>query len=59
MFMRDENEKKGLFGRLVGSKKVKKSSCCGSFELEEIPEEKDENTNPETPKDKKVNSCCK
>lgn len=35
--MKNENEKKGLFDRLNGIKKTKKSSCCGSFEIEEIP----------------------
>ena len=57
--MKNENEKKGLFERLIGSKKVKKDSCCCSFEIEELPENKEYNTNEKTPKDKKGNSCCK
>lgn len=40
--MEKENEKKGLLGRLAGNKASKKSSCCSGFELEEIPEEKDD-----------------
>lgn len=36
--MDSENEKKGLFGRITGSKK-KKNSCCCNIEIEEIPEE--------------------
>ena len=55
----NENEKKGLFERLIGIKKVKKGSCCGDFELEEIPDDKEDNDNTKTPKDKKGNSCCK
>lgn len=31
--------KKGLFQRLVGNKPPQKSTCCCSFELEELPEE--------------------
>lgn len=57
--MKSENEKKGLFENLFGSKKTKKNSCCcGSFEVEEIPDDKDGNPNEKTPKDKKGNSCC-
>jgi len=41
--MNEENKKKGLFERLFGSKKAKKGSCCGSFEIEELPEEIPEN----------------
>lgn len=59
MIMKNENEKKGFFERLLGSKKAKKGSCCcGSFEIEELPEGKDDNPNGKTPKDKKGNSCC-
>jgi len=57
--MGNEKEKKGLFERLTGSKKAKKGSCCGSFEIEELPAKKEDNTNGKTPKkDKKGNSCC-
>lgn len=44
MFMKNE-KKKGLLERLFGSNKDKKGSCCGSFELEELPEENAENKN--------------
>ena len=57
--MKNENEKKGLFKRLLGDKKVKKGSCCGNFEIEEIPDDKEDNNNEITSKDKKGNSCCK
>lgn len=40
--MKNENEKKGLFERLTGGKKAKKSSCCCNIELEELPEEKED-----------------
>lgn len=57
--MKNENEKKGLFERLAGSKKTKKSSCCGSFQIEEIPEENNDNkSEKKSPKDK-GNSCCR
>lgn len=36
----NNNEKKGLFGRLIKVTKPKKNSCC-SFEIEEIPEDED------------------
>lgn len=36
-----ENEKKGFFYRLRDNKKPKKGCCC-NFELEEIPEKKEE-----------------
>lgn len=55
--MSKENEKRGFFERLLEGKKDKKGSCCGSFEIEEIPDEN--NKDKETPKDKKGNSCCK
>lgn len=57
--MKNENKKKGLFERLMGNKKAKKSSCCGSIELEEIPEENTDNKNEKLPKEEKGNSCCK
>ncbi|NLB52200.1 MAG: hypothetical protein GX808_04590 [Syntrophomonadaceae bacterium] len=37
--MKKENEKKGILERLTGGKKANKSSCCGGFRIEEIPEE--------------------
>lgn len=57
--MKNENEKKGLFDHLAGKKKTKKSSCCGSFEIEEIPDENIDDKNEKTPKQDKSNSCCK
>lgn len=58
--MKNENEKKGLFARLIRNKKTKKSSCCGNFVIEEIPEEnkdKKKENEKESPKDN-GNSCC-
>ncbi|MGE5423552.1 MAG: hypothetical protein ACM3QW_09830 [Ignavibacteriales bacterium] len=40
MVKENDNEKKGLLGRLIKVTKPKKSSCC-SFEIEEIPEDED------------------
>ena len=57
--MKNENEKKGLFARIVENKKTKKSSCCCNFEVEEIPKENNDNKSEEkSPKDK-GNSCCR
>lgn len=56
--MKNENEKKGLFARLNGNKNTKKSSCCGSFVIEEIPEEDKEKENEKKPPKGKGNSCC-
>ena len=54
--MKNENKKKGLFERFLGSKKAKKSSCCCNLQLEEVPME---NTANKDPKDTdKNNSCC-
>jgi len=51
--MENKKEKKGLFQRLMRSKKVKKSPCCGGFEIEEIPEENSDTDNEKkTIKDK-------
>lgn len=51
--MKNENEKKGLFERLVSNKNTIKSCCC-NFEVEEIPEENAENKNEnEAKKDKR------
>ncbi len=53
-----ENEKKGLFAKLLKSKKDKKCSCCGGFEIEEINDEENVATEKDAkPKDK--DSCCK
>lgn len=57
--MNDGNEKKGLFGRLTGNKKAKKSPCCCGFEIEELPEETAENKNEEVSTEGKGGSCCK
>ena len=53
--MKNENGKKGLLGRLTGKKE--KSSCCGSFRIEEIPEE---SANDDKSKviSKPKNNCC-
>lgn len=45
------NEKKGFFGSLIGNK-AKKGSCCGGFELEEIPDANKDSKNV------KKGSCC-
>jgi hypothetical protein len=61
--MTNGNEKKGLFEQLNGSKNTKKSSCCGNYEIEEIPEENTEKEN-ETKEQvngsekAKISSCC-
>ena len=52
-----ENEKKGLFYRLKDNKKPKKSSCCCNFELEEIPEEKEESKDEKNSKEN-GKPCC-
>ena len=39
----ENKKKKGFFEMLIGSKKDKKGSCCGGFELEEVSEEKLDN----------------
>jgi len=52
--MSNENEKKGLFGRLGGNKKTKNSCCC-NIKIEEIPDEKEKNVD-DTPSDH--NCCC-
>lgn len=59
MFMKNENEKKGLFERLAGSRKAKKSSCCCNIEVEEIPEENADNKDEKECCKEKGNSCCK
>ena len=51
--MENENEKKGLFARLTGTKKPKKSACCCNFEVEEIPEEPKNQANEKAAKDEK------
>ena len=56
--MKNENEKKGLLERLLGSKKEKKGSCCCNFEVEEIPEEND-NKKESQKAEGDGKSCCK
>ena len=67
--MEKGNEKKGFINLwritdlLQGNKGTKKSSCCGSFELEEIPDEsvidKEDNLAPVLGSRKvKKSSCC-
>jgi hypothetical protein len=66
--MKKENEKKGLINLwritdlLHGNKETKKNSCCGSFELEEIPDESesDKDSKASIIGSKKVQkgSCC-
>jgi hypothetical protein len=53
--MKNKNEK-GVFELLKGKKKDKKSSCCCGFQIEEIPDEKDESTDSKSTKEEK--SCC-
>jgi len=53
--MKNEKEKKGLFGRLIGGKKDEKNSCC-SFQVIELPQdgsEDKESTKPSNAIDKK------
>jgi hypothetical protein len=45
--MDNGKDKKGLFGRIKGSKK-KKSSCCCDIEIEEIPEEDEKHVTKKT-----------
>jgi len=54
--MKNEKDKKGLLGRLLGGNK-EKSSCCGSFRIEEIPEEPVDTKNSKTISEPK-NNCC-
>lgn len=49
--MENKSEKKKLFTFISGGKHPKKSSCCGNFEIEEIPEE-------EVSKEAAKSSCC-
>lgn len=60
--MKNENEKKGLFARIIGGKKAKTGSCCGSFEVEEIPNESEINKDSKNSiignKKVKKSSCC-
>jgi len=54
--MENKKEKKGLFQRMMGRKKAKKSPCCGGFEIEEIPEENADTDNEKKAKEDKDNS---
>ncbi|KUO72410.1 MAG: hypothetical protein APF81_03075 [Desulfosporosinus sp. BRH_c37] len=47
----ENKKKKGFFEMLIGSKKDKKGSCCGGFELEEVSEEKPDNKGSYDPND--------
>ena len=57
--MKNENEKKGFFERLFGSKETKKCSCCCNFEVEELPEENTDDKNEKESSKDEGNSCCK
>lgn len=48
--MENKKSKKRIFNLLNVGKEPKKSSCCGNFEIEEIPEEENKKTTK--------NSCC-
>lgn len=37
--MKDKKAKKGFFERMIKGNNAKTGSCCGNFELEEIPNE--------------------
>lgn len=53
--------KKGLFDFLTGGKKDKTGSCCGGFELEEIPdgsEGQKDTKNSRSEGKVKNGSCC-
>ncbi|MDD8024939.1 MAG: hypothetical protein PHI34_00375 [Acidobacteriota bacterium] len=55
--MKKNEEKKGLFARLIGRSKTKSSPCCGGAVNEATPEEnKDGKEEGKAPKDKKP--CC-
>lgn len=56
--MKNENEKKGLLERLLGSKKAKKGSCC-CIQLEELPEENTDNRDQKTEEKDNCSSCCR
>lgn len=53
--MKNENEKKGLLGRLIGGKK-ENNCCCGNFRIEEIPEEADPKKNESN--STQNSNCC-
>ena len=51
--MKNENEKKGLFSRLIGPKKGGgKNSCCCNFEIEEIKEDDKDKATEKNSKEK-------
>ena len=56
--MKNGNEKKGFFERLIGGNKTKKNSCCCNIEIEEIPEERSADKDPKDPPKPPKNSCC-
>ena len=57
--MKNGNEKKGLFAKLLQPKKVKKSSGCCAFEIEEINNEKKDIATEKNTKPNDKDSCCK
>ncbi|HPL98774.1 MAG TPA: hypothetical protein PLS45_02615 [Bacillota bacterium] len=57
--MSSENEKNGIFRRIIGSRKPPKSSCCCNVELEEMPEENADKDNDNKSSAGKDNQCCK
>lgn len=56
--MDEKTEKKGLFKRLIKTKTVKKSPCCGGFVVEEIPEKESGQKGPSDQPKPKKGSCC-
>ena len=54
--MKNIEKKKTILERLFGSKK-EKGGCC-NIELEEIVEEKDDNSNSDNVANKENDSCC-
>lgn len=57
--MKNGNEKKGLFAKLLQPKKGKKSSGCCAFEIEEINDEKKDIAAEKHTKSNAKDSCCK
>lgn len=57
--MNTDQEKKGFFERLFGGISSKKNSCCGSIEMEEIPDDKFDDQENQAAKKNSGESCCK
>lgn len=57
--MSSENEKSGIFRRIIGSRKPPKNSCCCNVELEELPKENADTGNDNKSSTGKDNPCCK